>query len=94
MSIACTPLVTAYTIAIRKLLRKSQGLELKPSIDAGLTPGQLEGGSRDVAEIRASRNPENQQAHYAAIETAFRSIFSGLIVSQCDDVSHELYLTY
>ena len=83
MSIANTPLVTAYTAAIQKLLKQSHGLEHKPSIDVLLSASQLEDGSREIAEIRASQNPGNQQAHYAAIETAFRSIFSSLIVSDC-----------
>ena len=81
MSIGNTPLVTAYTTAIQKLLQQSRGLEHKPSIDVLLSTSQLKDGSRDVADIRASQNPGNQQAHYAAIETAFRSIFSSLIVS-------------
>ena len=84
MSIARTPLVTAYTKAIQKLLKKSHNLVYKPGIDVGISASQLEEGSRDVGEIRASQNPENQQAHYAAIETAFRSIFSNLIVSNSE----------
>ena len=73
--------VEEYTAAVRELLVKGHKVKPNAGIEPALTALDFEGGIENMGKIGNGTFTQNNQAHYAAIETAFRNIFYELLVS-------------
>lgn len=72
--------VETYTTELRKLLARAKTVKANGGIEPALTASNLEGGIEHIGKL--SGFTANNQAHYAAIETACRNIFYDLLVGQ------------
>ena len=72
--------VEAYTAELRKLLSRAHHVKAREGIDPALAASDLEGGTEDLGNVSKIGNSANNQAHYAAIETACRNLFYDLLV--------------
>lgn len=80
--------VRSFTSAFGKLLTSARHIKSTHSIEPALTIGDFQGQIEEIGNLdygSSQQNPtqkeHNRQAHYAAIETAFRNIFYDLLVS-------------
>lgn len=80
--------VRSFTSALEMLLTSAHNIKSKHSIEPALTIGDFQGQIEEIGIFDhglSLQNPtqkeHNKQAHYAAIETAFRNIFYDLLVS-------------
>ena len=80
--------VQSFTLELGKLLDSARLIKQSDSIEPALTISDFEGqieriGNIDDASFKqpAGFKENSRQAHYAAIETAFRNIFYDLLVS-------------
>ena len=81
MSIPSLPLVNAYAAAIQELLRKTRYSSQHKAIEPALSTRESEETIDMILKVRENYNSINHQAHYAVLETAFRDLFYGLLVS-------------
>ena len=72
--------VDAYTTELRKQLTKAKLIKANSGIEPPLIPQDFEGGIEDIGKLCEHGFTVNNQAHYAAIETACRNIFYDLLV--------------
>jgi hypothetical protein len=72
--------VPAYRDLLEKLLAFAATIKRKQAIEPPLPTAELGERIRTIYENESLPAKENKQAHYAAIETAFRDKFYGLIV--------------
>ncbi|MCJ1472769.1 hypothetical protein MMC13_001418 [Lambiella insularis] len=82
---ASSSLVGAYTNVIDSCLDKAKELKPQASIEPALTASDFKKQLRYLEDTRIEKITENQQPHYAAIETAFRNTFYELLTSTTID---------
>ena len=75
MSIAGVRSVDEFTTTIKGLLAKAQKIKPDGGVEPALTAPQFEGGIEEFGKQNGTLNKD-----YAAIETACRNIFYGLLV--------------
>ena len=80
MAIAQVDVVGSYTDAIRKLLEAARRIKPLQTIEPPLTYAGLAGDIAAVLSGIDGAAPKIENTQYAAVETAFRNIFYGLIV--------------
>ena len=85
MSSCQIPLVADYTSTIQELLNVARDTNQQATKEQALRLNEFQESVEKIHNIRATRNPANSQAHYAAIETAFRNIFYELLASRSID---------
>lgn len=80
--------VRSFTSAFEDLLTSACRIRKTHNIEPALTIGDFQGQIEEIVSYdhgSLQQNPaqkeHNRQAHYAAIETAFRNIFYDLLVS-------------
>ncbi|MCJ1385978.1 hypothetical protein MMC17_009103 [Xylographa soralifera] len=76
-----SPLVETYARSIQLWLRKAKHVKHQSSIEPALPISDFDEQVQDIASIRKRASINSQQAHYAAIETAIRSIFYDILAS-------------
>lgn len=76
MSSAGIDFVDAFTITIRKLLKRAGEFKPNGGIEPALTAQDLGEGIKEVEQ----HSPESRNRKYAAIETACRNKFYDLVV--------------
>lgn len=81
MSSAGISSVEEYTASIRELLRKAQEVKPDGDIEPALVASDFEYGIAQLSRAVDGSVTKSNQAHYAAIETAFRNIFCESLVS-------------
>ena len=86
MSSAGISSVERYTAFIRELLRKAQAVKPNADIEPALEASDFGEGIAQIIWVSDGSVTKSNQAHYAAIETAFRNIFYESLVSH-----HKLY---
>ena len=84
MSISGLPLVIAYTAAIQNLLQKPQYSIQHAVTEPTPSTTWSEKDVQAIVNIGENGSSTNHQAHFAAIETAFRDLFYELLVRRCD----------
>lgn len=80
MSSAGIPSVDAYSDAIERWLRKANDIKQQAGIEPALIATDFLDEIEEIGKIRLGSGVSTQQAHYAAIETAFRDKFYELLV--------------
>lgn len=75
--------VDTYTIAIAKLLDRARIVKPNTHIEPTLNASDFGGIIEEIGTLSNGSFISNNQAHYAAIETACRNIFYDLLVSHC-----------
>lgn len=73
--------VEKYTACIRELLRRAQAVKPNGDIEPALVASDFEDGIAQLSSVVDGSITKSNQAHYAAIETAFRNIFYESLVS-------------
>lgn len=73
--------VDTYTAAIVELLDRARVVKTDARIEPALTVSDFGGGIEEIGRLSNDSFVANNQAHYAAIETACRNIFYDLLVS-------------
>ena len=86
-------LVADYTSTIQELLCDARDINRQATKEQSLRLHELQEGIEKIYSIKESYNPANSQAHFAAIETAFRNIFYELLASRSieDNSFNELW---
>ena len=74
--------VDAYSHAIEKLLVRARQIKPHNGAEPALTAADFGGIIEEIGELSNKYSVANSQAHYAAIETAFRNIFYDLLVRE------------
>lgn len=72
----------AYTTELQKLLARAKIVKTNGGIELALRVSDFEGGIENIGRLSGSGITANNQAHYAAIETACRNKFYDLLVGQ------------
>lgn len=72
--------VDAYSVAIKKMLDKACNTEVDLSIEPALSSSDLSTYIEGIGKLSGGSFTAGSQAHFAAIETACRNIFYGLLV--------------
>ena len=80
MAVAGIHSVTTYVQALRDLLAKAWDVKPNAGIEPTLTPFDLRGAIENIGKQPGSDFLAPNSSHYAAIETACREIFYGLVV--------------
>lgn len=73
--------VEKYTSSIRELLRRAQAVKPNGNIEPALVASDFEDGIAQLSRVVDGSMTKSNQAHFAAIETAFRNIFYESLVS-------------
>lgn len=73
--------VQTYSVAIKSLLDRARNVKVNPGIEPALNALDFAGDIEDIGKLSNGSFLANNQAHYAAIETACRNIFYDLLVS-------------
>ena len=88
MSSDDVPSVRSFTTALETLLASARIIKSTHNIEPALAIGDFHGQIEKIGNVdyglsqpNATLKEHNRQAHYAAIETAFRNIFYDLLVS-------------
>lgn len=72
--------VQTYSLAFNNLLDRARNVKVNPSIEPALNASDFAGDIEEIGKLSNGSFLANSQAHYAAIETACRNIFYGLLV--------------
>lgn len=72
--------VHTYSVAIENLLERARNVKVNPSIEPALNASDFAGDIEEFGKLSNGSFLANNQAHYAAIETACRNIFYDLLV--------------
>lgn len=72
--------VHTYSVAFNTLLNRARSVKVNPSIEPALNASDFAGAIDEIGKLSNGSFLANSQAHYAAIETACRNIFYGLLV--------------
>lgn len=72
--------VDACSVAIKKMLDKACNTEVDLSIEPALSSSDLSTYIEGIGKLSGGSFTAGSQAHFAAIETACRNIFYGLLV--------------
>lgn len=72
--------VDACSVAIKKMLDKARNTEVNLSIEPALSSSDLSTYIEEIGKLSGGSFTAGSQAHFAAIETACRNIFYGLLV--------------
>ena len=81
--------VDACSVAIKKMLDKARNTKVDLSIEPALSLSDLSTYIEGIEKLSSGSFTAGSQAHFAAIETACRNIFYGLLViSQLDPASN------
>lgn len=73
--------VDTYNIALKDLLKRARHVKPGSGIEPALSASDFDGGIEAIGKLSEKSFIANNQAHYAAIETACRNIFYDLLVS-------------
>lgn len=93
MSSHGVPSVDTYATAILSLLDTARNVKPDKHIEPTLTLSDFGGGIEEIGNLSNDSFTGNNQAHYAAIETACRNIFYDLLVSRCLGTSLNLLIS-
>ncbi|MCJ1466740.1 hypothetical protein MMC07_005360 [Pseudocyphellaria aurata] len=77
--------VQTYSVAIKSLLDKARLVKVSSSIEPALNALDFAGDIEQIGKLSNGSFIANNQAHYAAIETACRNIFYDLLASTTID---------
>lgn len=72
--------VDACSVAIRKMLDKACNTKVDLSIEPALSSSELSTYVEGIGKLSGGSFSAGSQAHFAAIETACRNVFYGLLV--------------
>lgn len=72
--------VETYTVALEKLMGRARQIKQNTYNEPALVAADLAGGIQEIEKLSGCSFVTNNQAHYAAIETACRNIFYNLLV--------------
>ncbi|MCJ1281246.1 hypothetical protein MMC26_000564 [Xylographa opegraphella] len=78
-------LVGTYGTSIQLSLKKAKNVKHQSSIEPALPISEFDEQVQNIARIREDTSINSQQVHYAAIETAIRSIFYDILASNSID---------
>ncbi|MCJ1271694.1 hypothetical protein MMC22_011599 [Lobaria immixta] len=77
--------VHTYSVAIKNLLKRARNVKVNPSIEPALNASDFAGDIEEFGKLSNGSFLANNQAHYAAIETACRNTFYDLLASTSID---------